>query len=124
VAVGVYEDGKLRFAGKVGSGFTATTRKRLLDAMAPLVSEQPPLDPPPPKDYRGLWGGDLHGITWIRPELVIRAELGGWTRDGSVRQTSFKGIEMGKDPKSVVREIPISSAEAVAEAGAAADKTA
>ena len=99
VAVGVYEDGKLRFAGKVGSGFTATTRKRLLDAMAPLVTDQPPFDPPPPQDYRGRWGGDLHGITWIRPELVIRAELGGWTRDGSVRQTSFKGIEMGNDPQ-------------------------
>jgi len=124
VAVGVYEDGKLRFAGKVGSGFTATARKRLLDAMAPLVSDEPPFDPPPPKDYRGRWGGDLRGITWIRPELVIRAELGGWTRDGSVRQTSFKGIEMGKDPKAVVREVPISSAEAVAEAGAAVEKTA
>jgi bifunctional non-homologous end joining protein LigD len=118
VAVGVYEDGKLRFAGKVGSGFTATTRKRLLEAMAPLVRDEPPFDPPPPQDYRGRWGGDLKGITWIRPELVIRAELGGWTRDGSVRQTSFKGIEMGKDPKSVVREVPVSSTKAVAEAEA------
>ena len=40
VAVGVYEDGKLRFAGKVGSGFTAATRKRLLAAMAPLVDRR------------------------------------------------------------------------------------
>jgi bifunctional non-homologous end joining protein LigD len=120
VAVGVYEDGKLRFAGKVGSGFTATTRKRLLEAMRPLASEEPPFDPPPPKDYRGRWGGDLRGITWIRPELVIRAELGGWTRDGLVRQTSFKGIEPGKDPKAVVREIPMSSDKAVAEAEAEA----
>src|SRR5436190_6077493 len=45
VAVGVYEDDKLRFCGKVGSGFTAATRKRLLDAMAPLVSDAPPFDP-------------------------------------------------------------------------------
>ena len=35
---------------------------------------------------------------WIRPELVIRAELGGWTREGYVRQTSFKGLELAKDP--------------------------
>ena len=122
VAVGVYEDGKLRFAGKVGSGFTATTRKRLLDAMAPLASDDPPFDPPPSKDYRGRWGGDLRGINWIRPELVIRAELGGWTRDGSVRQTSFKGIELGKDPRSVVREVPISSTKAVAAAEAEGSK--
>jgi len=118
VAVGVYEDGKLRFAGKVGSGFTATTRKRLLAAMAPLVSDEPPFDPPPPRDYRGRWGGDLNGITWIRPELVIRAEIGGWTRDGVVRQTSFKAIEAGRDPRLVVREDAISSATAVAAAEA------
>jgi len=118
VAVGVYEDGNLRFAGKVGSGFTATTRKRLLEAMKPLVSDDPPFDPPPPQDYRGRWGGDLRGITWIRPEIVIRAELGGWTRDGHVRQTSFKGIELGKDPRSVVREVPIASMAAIAAAEA------
>jgi bifunctional non-homologous end joining protein LigD len=118
VAVGVYEDGKLRFAGKVGSGFNAATRKRLLAAMEPLVVDAPPFDPPPPRDYRGRWGGDLNGITWIRPELVIRAELGGWTRDGVVRQTAFKGLEEGRDPRQVVREDAVSSSRAVAEAEA------
>lgn len=123
VAVGVYEDGKLRFAGKVGSGFTGATRKRLLAAMEPLVTDTPPFDPPPPRDYRGRWGGDLGGVTWIRPELVIRAELGGWTRDGHVRQTSFKGLEEGRDPTEVVREVPIASSAAVAEAEAAEPET-
>ncbi|MBA2718384.1 MAG: DNA ligase D [Chloroflexi bacterium] len=118
VAVGVYDGGKLRFAGKVGSGFTAATRKRLLAAMAPLVAESPPFDPPPPVDYRGRWGGDLNGVTWIRPELVIRAEIGGWTRDGHVRQTSFKGIEAGRDPSLVGREVAVASDAAVAAAEA------
>ncbi|HEY3164466.1 MAG TPA: DNA ligase D [Candidatus Limnocylindrales bacterium] len=118
VAVGVYEDGKLRFAGKVGSGFNAATRKRLLAAMAPLVSEAPPFDPPPPRDWHGRWGGDLNAITWIRPELVIRAELGGWTRDGHVRQTSFKGIEEGRDPRLVIREEALATDRAVAVAEA------
>jgi bifunctional non-homologous end joining protein LigD len=120
VAVGVYEDGKLRFAGKVGSGFTASTRKRLLAAMVPLVTDAPAFDPPPPRDWRGRWGGDLNGVTWIRPELVIRAEIGGWTRDGSVRQTSFKAIESGRDPRLVVREDAVSTASAVAAAEAEA----
>ncbi len=124
VAVGVYEDGRLRFAGKVGSGFTAATRKRLLAAMEPLIVDAPPFDPPPPKDYRGRWGGDLRGITWIRPELVIRAEIGGWTRDGVVRQTSFKGLELDRDPTQVVREEAVSSARAVAEAEAEAPEPA
>ena len=88
--------------------------------MAPLATETPPFDPPPPRDWRGRWGGDLNGVTWIRPELVIRAELGGWTRDGHVRQTSFKGIEVGRDPRLVVREHAVSSEKAVAAAEAEA----
>src|SRR6478609_9130838 len=98
LVIGVYEDGKLRFSGKVGAGFTASTRRVLLDALAPLRLDDPPFDPAPPKDYRGRWGGDLVGVTWVRPELVIRAELGGWSRDGMVRQSAFKGIEPGRDP--------------------------
>ena len=42
-------------------------------------------------------GGDLGAVTWVRPELVMRAELGGWTREGLVRQTSFKGIDEGHE---------------------------
>ena len=113
VAVGVYDDGKLRFAGKVGSGFTAAIRKDLLARLKPLAQDDPPFDPAPSKDYRGRWGGDLKDISWVRPELVIRAELGGWTREGHVRQTSYKGIEPGRDPKDVVRETAISTTSAV-----------
>ena len=113
MAVGYYEDGKLRFAGKVGSGFTGAIRRELLDRMGPLAQEDPPFDPPPPKDYKGRWGGELNDVTWVRPELVIRAELGGWTRDGVVRQAAYKGIEAGRDPKTVVRETPVSTTTAV-----------
>ncbi|HEY8437254.1 MAG TPA: DNA ligase D [Candidatus Limnocylindrales bacterium] len=118
VAVGVYDDGKLRFAGKVGSGFNAASRKRMIAALEPLEIDAPPFDPAPPKDYRGRWGGDLKGIRWVRPEIVIRAELGGWTRDGVVRQTSFKGIDEDRDPESVVREDAVASSGAVAAAEA------
>ena len=70
-------------------------------------------------DYRGRWGGDLAGVRWIRPELVIRAEIGGWTRDGHVRQTAFKGLERGRDPREVVRERAVDPAKADREAAAA-----
>ena len=113
VVVGVYEGAKLRFAGKVGSGFTAGIRRELLDRMKPLAQDEPPFDPPPPKDYKGRWGGELNDVTWVRPELVIRAELGGWTRDGVVRQAAYKGIEPGRDPKTVVHETPVSTTSAV-----------
>ncbi|MEJ7748562.1 MAG: non-homologous end-joining DNA ligase, partial [Candidatus Limnocylindrales bacterium] len=99
LAVGVYENDKLRYAGKVGSGFTARIRADLLARLEPLEQDAPAFDPPPATDQRGRWGGDLAGVRWIRPELVIRAELGGWTRDGQVRQTSYKGVEPERDPR-------------------------
>ncbi len=119
LAVGVYEDGKLRFSGKVGSGFTGAIRKDLLARLKPLAIDDPPFDPPPPKDYRGRWGGDLANITWVRPELVIRAELGGWSRDDIVRQAAFKGVEPGRDPTVVVRETAVATTTAVRAAEAA-----
>ncbi len=119
LAVGVYEDGKLRFSGKVGSGFTSGIRKDLLERMQPLAVDDPPFDPPPPRDYKGRWGGDLVGVTWVRPELVIRAELGGWSRDNVVRQAAYKGLEPGRDPATVVRETAVATTTAVREAEAA-----
>jgi len=113
MAVGVYDDGKLRFAGKVGSGFTGAIRADLLKRLKPLVQDDPPFDPAPPKDYRGRWGGDLRDVTWVQPELVIRAEIGGWTRDGQVRQTAYKGLEPGRDPTTVVRETAVATTTAV-----------
>jgi bifunctional non-homologous end joining protein LigD len=119
VVVGVYEGERLRFAGKVGSGFDGRTRKDVRARLEALESDVPPFDPAPPPDYRGRWGGDLAGVRWTRPELVIRAEIGGWTRDGSVRQTAFKGLEIGRDPREVVKEQAIDPAVADREAAAA-----
>jgi DNA ligase D len=118
VAVGVYDGERLRFAGKVGSGFTERTRRELRERLDALEVDVPPFDPPPPPDYRGRWGGDLAGVRWVRPQLVIRAEIGGWTRDGHVRQTSFKGLEEGRDPLEVVRERAVDPAKADREAAA------
>ncbi len=115
VVVGVMAEGKLRFSGKVGSGFDARTRKDLrarLDALAPAEC---PFDPPPETGYRGRWGGDLKGVVWVRPELVIRAELGGWSREGFVRQASFKGFAIDRRAEEVVREDPLETAKALAE---------
>ena len=124
IAVGVYEDGNHRFAGKVGSGFTGAIRADLLKRLGPLTQDDPPFDPAPAKDYRGRWGGDLKDVTWVKPELVIRAELGGWSRDGMVRQASFKGIEPDRDPNGVLRETPVTTASAVRAAEAAASPAA
>ncbi|MEX1169205.1 MAG: DNA ligase D [Chloroflexota bacterium] len=119
VAVGVYEDGRLRFSGKVGSGFDGRTRKLIRERLASLEIDDAPFDPPPPRDYRGRWGGELRDVRWVRPELVIRAQVGGWSRDGIVRQAAFKGIEEGRDPTTIRRERPVATAQAVRFAEAA-----
>ncbi len=67
--------------------------------MAPLASDASPFVEPPPKAA----ARDAH---WLRPELVIRAEFAGWTGDGLVRQASYKGIELEKDARTVIRERP------------------
>ena len=118
LVVGVYDGERLRFAGKVGSGFDGRTRKDLRARLEALETDAPAFDPAPPPDYRGRWGGDLAGVRWIRPELVIRAEIGGWSRDGHVRQTAFKGLEPGRDPREVVRERAVDPAKAERDAGA------
>jgi bifunctional non-homologous end joining protein LigD len=118
LVVGYYEgagkEKKLHFAGKVGSGFNTATRKKLRGLLADLATDESPFDPPPPKDYKGRWGGELKYVVWTRPELVIRAELGGWTRDGIVRQAAFKGLdEGGKPPTEVIREKPVATGAVV-----------
>ncbi len=104
LVVGVYEGGRLRFSGAVGSGFHGRARRELLERLAALRTDTPPFDPPPPTGARSRWGRDLAGVRWIRPELAIRAEMAGWTRDGNVRQAAFKGILDDRDPKTVIRE--------------------
>ena len=96
--VGVYEDGRLRYAGKVGAGFTNALREELLSALSDLAAEVSPFSPDPPRAV-------ARNAMWLRPELVIRAEFAGWTGDGLVRQAAYKGIDNGKDPHLVRREV-------------------
>ncbi len=113
IVVGVVEDGRLRFAGKIGSGFDERTRRRLRERFDVLATDACPFDPDPGQRP------DLRGVRWVEPRIVVRAELGGWSRDGLVRQAAFKGIEEDRDPATVVRETAIASASA--EAAAAGD---
>jgi bifunctional non-homologous end joining protein LigD len=97
--VGVYDDGRLRYAGKVGAGFTNDNRAELLASVARVAADAPPFDPPPPR-------AAARHAHWLRPELVIRAEFAGWTSDGLVRQAAYKGLELEKEPRKVIRERP------------------
>jgi bifunctional non-homologous end joining protein LigD len=98
--LGVYEDGKLRYAGKVGTGFDART----LATMYPLLVQRERKDPPfvnPPRGY------EAKGAHWIEPDLVGAVAFTEWSNDGALRHPSFQGLRADKKAQEVVREQPM-----------------
>jgi bifunctional non-homologous end joining protein LigD len=98
--VGVYEHppgstaGVLRYAGRVGTGFTDDGLVSLLARLTPLAHEDSPFAVPPP----------VKSARYVRPELVAEVEFNEWTSEGLLRHPSFKGLRDDRDPHEVVRE--------------------
>lgn len=95
--VGYYDDDKLRYAGKVGTGyddeFLQGFRRRLERAKrktSPFSGEHP----------------DADEITWVTPEFVGEFGFTEWTSAGKLRHPRFLGLRRDKDPRKVVRESP------------------
>jgi bifunctional non-homologous end joining protein LigD len=94
---GYYEDGELRYAGKVGTGFSDDDLRRLDRLLEPLRREDSPFTGrQPPK-----------GSTFAEPRLVAEVEFNEWTNTGTMRHPSFKGLRDDKDPLEVGRERPV-----------------
>ncbi len=87
----------LRFAGKVGTGFTDRTLADLLARLGPLARERSPFDPRPP----ALVARTAH---WVEPVLVAEVEFAHWTGDARLRHPTYLGLRIDKDPAAVVRE--------------------
>ena len=99
------ESGALRFAGRVGSGFSESTLETLATALGTIATPAPPFSDPP----RGPGARD---VTWVRPLLVAEVAFAEWTKDGILRQPVFKGLREDKDPGDVVLEAPVAPAMA------------
>ena len=95
--VGYYEDGSLRYAGKVGTGYTAATLRELGALLRKLQTPESPF-----VDARPI----PKGTHWTRPELVAQIGFAEWTNDGRLRQPRFLGLRDDKGPAEVVRERP------------------
>jgi len=95
--IGYYNGDTFTYAGHVGTGFTDRMLKELKELMAPLRVDDNPFQTPTPR---------LKQPTFVRPKLVAEVEFSEWTRDGTLRQPSFKGLREDKNPKDVVREEP------------------
>jgi bifunctional non-homologous end joining protein LigD len=94
--VGYHEDGVLRYAGKVGTGYPGAVLgnlRRLLDA---LVRPSSP------------FAGSVleRGVHWIEPQLVVEVAFTEWTPDGKLRHPRFVGVRTDKAPADVRRERP------------------
>jgi DNA ligase D-like protein (predicted ligase) len=95
--VGYYEDGRLRYAGKVGTGYSAATLRELGARLRELEMPESPF-----VDARPI----PRGTHWTRPELVAQIGFAEWTSDGRLRQPRFLGLRDDKLPAEVVRERP------------------
>jgi bifunctional non-homologous end joining protein LigD len=95
--VGVYEAGRLRYCGKVGTGFKSRELDRLGGLLERREIDASPFDPPPPRLVS-------RSARWVRPELVAEVEFGEWTEDNILRHPSYLGLRDDKPPTDVVRE--------------------
>jgi bifunctional non-homologous end joining protein LigD len=99
--LGVYENGKLRYAGKLGTGFDAEELERLAGLLKPLTRKDSPFTgPQPPK-----------GAHFVKPKLVCEVEFTEWTRASTLRHPSYQGLREDKSATEVLRERPVSPEE-------------
>lgn len=95
--LGVFDDaGRLRYAGRVGTGFDTAERRRLLADLAPAVRAEPPFADPP----------RIPGVRWVEPRVVVEVRFAQRTADGRLRHPSYAGRRLDKDPAEVVWEEP------------------
>ena len=104
LTVAFHEDGKLRYAGRVGTGFTHATARDLWRRLEPLRVERPPVTLPADERRKN--------VIWVKPVVVVETEFRGITHDGLLRQAAYKGLREDKPAREVVRETPQPAAAA------------
>jgi bifunctional non-homologous end joining protein LigD len=93
----VNDRAKLRYAGKVGTGFDARTLQDLARRLKPLIVKTPAVTPAP----------KMKNVTWVKPVLVAEVAFAEWTGDGSMRHPSFIGLREDKAARDVHEEKPV-----------------
>jgi bifunctional non-homologous end joining protein LigD len=109
--VGFYEDKKLRFCAKVGTGFPNKLLASLHAQMEKVrVAKCPFNNLPTPRTSKwggGVTAGEMKKCTWVEPKLVCEVEFTEWTGDSSLRHPAFIGLREDVKPHDVHREVPV-----------------
>lgn len=92
--LGYWDEGKLRYASHVGSGFDESTLAQVLAQLQPLRTRSCPFADKP----------EVNGpVTWVQPELVAEVNFQRWTEEGSLRAPIFLRLRDDIDAKTVQR---------------------
>jgi bifunctional non-homologous end joining protein LigD len=102
--VGWYDGRTLRYAGKVGTGFTDISLRDLHSKLKRLEQGKPAFVNAPT-------GYEAKGVHWVRPELVAEVRFAEWTQEGILRQPSFQGLRKDKPARLIGRERPVPAAD-------------
>jgi len=108
VLVGYFEQKRLRFAGKVGSGFNTALLRSVHGKLAALHRDTRPFTDLPEK-RGGRWSQNITPremklCHWVEPRLVCQVRFTEWTNDGKLRHPVFLGLREDKDAAEVTRE--------------------
>ena len=98
--LGLHDGEQLRYAGKVGTGFSTDTLTTLLKQLKPLEIRRPALDKPPT-------GAEARGVHWLEPRLLAEVSFAQMTRDGIVRHAVFHGLRSDKPARAIHLERPM-----------------
>ncbi|MDF2489845.1 MAG: ATP-dependent ligase [Pseudomonas sp.] len=102
------ESGELHYAGKVGTGFSATTLDTIHARLKPLEGERPALVNPPT-------GAEARGVHWLQPSLLAEVAFAQMTREGIVRHAVFHGLRDDKPATAIDLERPMTPKKTAAD---------
>ncbi|WP_316753052.1 DNA ligase D [Pedobacter gandavensis] len=113
LVLGLYENGRLQYVGKVGTGFSVKDQKDMMEQFLPLITSESPFSEIPDLNRSSRFRPDPPGakVTWLKPELVCEVAFTELTADGVFRHPAFQGMRMDKKAEEVVRELPVAAKE-------------